>query len=72
MTTLRLLQEVDIGSSVEITLDARLIGPTRGCRIGERLEQPIEHRLGRNPRVTRRAVPALSLFFGVIHQLSSL
>ena len=47
------------------------IGPTRGCQIGEpigeRLEQPIEHRLGRCPRVTRRAVPALSLFFGVIH-----
>jgi hypothetical protein len=52
------------------------IGPTRGCQIGEpigeRLEQPIEHRLGRCPRVTRRAVPALSLFFGVIRQLPSL
>jgi len=58
----------------------QLIGPTRGCQIGEpigepigeRLEQPIEHRLGRCPRVSRRAVPAVSLFFGVIHQLSSL
>ncbi len=29
-------------------------------------------RLGRNPRATRRVVPALSLFFGAIHQLSSL
>jgi hypothetical protein len=54
----------------------QLIGPTRGCQtgepIGERLERPIEHRLGRCPLVTRRAVLALSLFFDVIHQLSSL
>jgi hypothetical protein len=53
----------------------QLIGTTGGCQIGEpigqRLEQPSEY-LGRNPRVTRRTVPVLSLFFGVIHQLSSL
>ena len=53
----------------------QLIGTTRGCQIGEsigqRLEQPSEH-LGRNPRVMRRTVPALSLLFGVIHQLSAL
>jgi hypothetical protein len=53
----------------------QLIGTTRGCQIGEpigqRLEQPSEY-LARNPRVTRRTVPVLSLFFGVIHQLSSL
>ena len=53
----------------------QLIGTTRGCQIGEpigqRLEQPSEY-LGRSPRVTRRTVPVLSLFFGVIHQLSSL
>ena len=53
----------------------QLIGTTRGCQIGEpigqRLEQPSEH-LGRNPRVMRRTVPALSLLFGVIDQLSAL
>lgn len=52
------------------------IGTTRGRQvgepIGERLEQLVEHRLGLKPRVTRRAVPALSLFFGGIHQLSSM
>ena len=53
----------------------QLIGTTRGRQIGDpigqRVEQPSEY-LGRNPRVTRRTVPVLSLFFGVIHQLSSL
>ena len=33
--------------------------------LGERLDQPIEHRAARYPRVTSRAVPALSVFFGI-------
>jgi hypothetical protein len=52
----------------------QLIGPTRAAKSASRSASGslIEHRLGRCPRVTRLAVPALSLFFRVIQQLSSL